>query len=65
LGRNARIYLLKSEAISARVFEILENNLKDATKSTIAKEWARRIDSDVEYAFSLLTAFQKGIMHGS
>lgn len=61
LGRNSRLYLQKSEAISARVLMVLENNLADASKSAIAREWARKLDRDVAYAFDLLSAFQKGI----
>lgn len=38
-------------------------NLQDASKSAVAKEWARKLDVDIEYAFALLTAFQKGITH--
>lgn len=63
LGRNSRLYLQKSEAISARVLSVLETNLEDASKSAIAREWAVKLDSDIEYAFDLLTAFQKGITH--
>lgn len=63
LGRNARLYLDKSKAISERVLKVLETNLQDASKSAIAKEWARKLDVDIEYAFALLTAFQKGITH--
>jgi len=63
LGRNSRLYLQKSNAISTRILHVLETNLEDASKSVIAKEWARRLDSDVEYAFTLLSAFQKGITH--
>lgn len=63
LGRNARLYLDKSKDISERVLKVLETNLKDASKSAIAKEWARKLDVDIEYAFDLLTAFQKGITH--
>ncbi|MCX6293305.1 MAG: hypothetical protein NT127_03275, partial [Sphingobacteriales bacterium] len=63
LGRNARLYLDKSKAISERVLKVLETNLQDASKSAIAKEWARKLDVDIEYTFALLTAFQKGITH--
>lgn len=63
LGRNSRFYLQKSEAISARVLNVLETNLEDASKSSIAKEWALKLDSDIEYAFDLLNAFHKGITH--
>jgi len=61
LGRNARMYIEKSNAISERIFKILESNLRDTSKSAIAKEWARKLDVDIEYAYALLTAFQKGV----
>lgn len=63
LGRNSRLYLQKSEAISARVLKVLETNLEDASKSAIARDWARKLDQEIEYAFALLGAFQKGITH--
>lgn len=63
LGRNSLIYLQKSEAISTRILNVLEKNLNDPTQSTIAKDWARKLDKDIEYAFALLTAFQKGITY--
>lgn len=63
LGRNSKIYLEKSKAISTRVFQVLENNLKEPVKSAIAKEWARKLEKDIEYAFVLLGAFQKGLKH--
>jgi predicted nucleotidyltransferase len=63
LGRKTRLYLDKSKAISERVLKVLETNLQDSSKSAIAKEWARKLDADIEYAFALLTAFQKGITH--
>jgi len=61
LGRNSRLYLQKSEAISARVLRVLETNLQEASKSAIAKDWARKLDKEIEYAFALLSAFQKGV----
>ncbi len=61
LGRNSRLYLKKSEKISQRIIKVLEQNLKDASKSAIAKEWAVKLDSDIEYAFDLLKAFKRGI----
>ena len=63
LGRNSRLYLQKSEAISTRVLKVLENNLEDASKSAIARDWARKLNKEIEYAFALLGAFQKGITH--
>lgn len=62
LGRNSRLYLQKSDTISKRILTILENNLEDESKSAISRQWARKLDTDVEYAFSLLSAFQKGIL---
>jgi predicted nucleotidyltransferase len=62
LGRNARMYIEKSKAISERILKVLESNLQDASKSAIAKEWARKLDTDIEYAFALLSAFQKGLI---
>jgi len=63
LGRNSRLYLEKSKAISERVLKVLDTNLQDTSKSAIAREWARKLDSNIEYAFALLKAFQKGITH--
>jgi predicted nucleotidyltransferase len=63
LGRNSRLYLQKSEAISLRVLKVLEANLKEASQSAIAKDWARKLDTDIAYAFALLGAFQRGIKH--
>jgi len=63
LGRNSRIYLKKSKAISERVLKVLDTNLQDASKSAIAREWARKLNGDIEYAFAMLNAFQKGITH--
>ncbi len=63
LGRKSRLYLEKSKAISERVLQVLDTNLQDAAKSAIAKEWARKLGTDIEYGFALLSAFQKGIRH--
>lgn len=63
LGRSSRHYLQRSEAISKRIMQVLEKNLQNAEKSIIAREWARQLDSDIEYAMSLLRAFQQGLTH--
>ena len=63
LGRNSKLYLKKSEVISNRIMNVLESNLKDASKSAIAKEWAILLNTDIEYTFELLNAFQKGLTH--
>lgn len=61
LGRKSRLYLDKSKAISVRVLHVLETNLQDASKSVIAREWARKLDASIEYAYSLLNSFYKGL----
>jgi predicted nucleotidyltransferase len=63
LGRDSKLYLQKSAAISERVLKVLGTNLEEASKSAIAKDWARKLDKEIEYAFDLLGAFQKGITH--
>jgi predicted nucleotidyltransferase len=63
LGRKAKLYLDKSEKLSERIHQVLRDNLQDASKSQIAKDWARKLDKKIEYAFALLGAFQKGITH--
>lgn len=63
LGRNSKLYLQKSKAISERILKVLETNLEDASQSAIAKEWVIKLDKEIEYAFDLLGAFQKGITH--
>ncbi len=63
LGRDSRLYLQKSGAISERVLKVLETNLEEASKSAIAKDWARKLDKEIEYAFALLGAFQEGITY--
>lgn len=62
LGRDSKIYLQKSEVISTRIFNVLETNLKEVSKSKIAKEWAIKLDRNIEYAFNLLEALHKGLM---
>lgn len=63
LGRNTRLYLQKSEAISERILKVLETNLEEASRSAIAKDWSRKLDTDITYAFTLLDAFYRGVMH--
>jgi predicted nucleotidyltransferase len=63
LGRNSRLYLQKSEAISARVMNVLASNSESASQSAISRVWARKLDKEIAYAYALLCAFQKGITH--
>ena len=61
LGRKSRQYLERSDKISERVLMVLQNDLQKASQSMIAREWARILDKDIQYAFELLTTFQEGI----
>lgn len=63
LGRKCKLFLEKSKAISNRVLQVLDANLEEPSKSEISKVWARNLATDVEYAFSLLRAFRRGIDH--
>lgn len=62
LGRKAKVFLNKSERLSQRILKVLKENLTEASKSKIAKEWARKLDKDIEFAYNILEAFQKGIL---
>ncbi len=64
LGRKSKIFLNKSEKIAEKIHQVLTSNLNTASKSKISKEWARILDVEVEYAYSILEAFQKGILDG-
>ncbi len=63
LGRKSKQYLEKSEALSERIRTVLDNNLNEERESKIAKEWARIKGWDVEYAFSILNVFRKGLAY--
>lgn len=62
LGIKAKQYLKKSKALAERIKIVLDINLNNESKSKIAKEWARIKDWEIEYAFSILKGFQKGLM---
>lgn len=61
LGREARVYLNKSSRLKEAIYTILKDNLTELKLSSLVKHWARQTGEDVEYAFGLLSAFQKGI----
>lgn len=63
LGRKAKEYLKKSEALSERILTVLQDNLSETEKSAIARDWARRKGWDIEYAYFILQAFNKGILN--
>tara|TARA_R110002124_G_scaffold106139_1_gene257559 strand:+ start:8157 stop:9017 length:861 start_codon:yes stop_codon:yes gene_type:complete len=65
LGREARKYLKKSKPFNDRIQKVVAENLTEVHISAIAKEWSRQSEDDVEYTFSLLKAFQKGITKGN
>ncbi len=48
--------------LSERIYQVLDNNLDEISESEIAKTWARLRDWDVEYSFSLLKAFERGLI---
>jgi len=62
LGRESRFFLKKSEKLFERINGLLQENLKVITESNIAKDWAREKDWELEYAYSILATFYKGIM---
>lgn len=61
LGRHARTYLLKSDILSKRIFDLLETNLANAEASTIARRWAAIKNIAVEEALTLLAEFERGL----
>ena len=63
IGRKATLFLNKSNELSERIHQILEQNLQNPAESTIAKDWAQKLNRDVEYGFSVLKAFQRGLFN--
>lgn len=61
IGRKAKMFLHKSDELSERIHQILEQNLENPHESLIAKDWARKTERDIEYTFSVLKAFQRGL----
>jgi predicted nucleotidyltransferase len=61
LGRKSKQYLEKSETLAKRIKTVLDNNLNNESESKIAKEWARIKSWEIEYAFSILKLFKKGL----
>ncbi|MEQ6118580.1 hypothetical protein [Reichenbachiella sp. MALMAid0571] len=62
LGSKAKEYLNKSETLSTRILSVVHENLQEEEKSAIAREWARKKDWEIKYAYSILKAFQKGLV---
>ncbi|WP_297338205.1 hypothetical protein [Algoriphagus sp.] len=61
LGREAAKYLKQSKTLKNRTIAVLENNINNNYKSTIAKEWAVKLDQPLEYTLLILEAFLAGI----
>lgn len=61
LGRKSKLLINKSKLLSERIEGILTSNLKEVSKSEIAKDWAKKLDRAIEYTFSILEAFHKGV----
>lgn len=62
LGRNSSKFLNVSKAIKERILKTIYDNVDNAENSTIAKEWVKNKDWDLEYAMQLLKEFQTGLM---
>jgi predicted nucleotidyltransferase len=63
LGRKVNSILARSKHLSDRIHGVLADNLNKESESLIAREWARRKNWGIEYAYSLLKAFQKGLLY--
>jgi len=61
LGRKSKQYLKKSEALTVRISNVLADNLNAESDSKIAREWARIKGWEIEYAYTILASFQKGL----
>lgn len=62
LGRKSKQYLNKSIVLKERIESLLNTNLNNESESRIAKEWARIKGWEIKYSFSILKAFQKGLL---
>lgn len=62
LGRKASQFLNISEAINDRILRTLNENVADAKKSAIAKQWAINKEWDLEYAVQILKEFKLGLI---
>jgi len=61
LGRLAKEYMTKSEALSKRIFGLLQEHLANPDASEIARNWARAKDINLEEAASILKEFETGL----
>jgi len=61
LGRKASHWLRKSEALSTRIFKVLDENLDQEARTPISEEWARKKDWEITYAQSILNELRTGL----
>jgi predicted nucleotidyltransferase len=61
LGRKAKRYLDISDKLKRRISQVLYKNLISPETSTIAKEWTRAREWDIEYAYELLKELKSGL----
>lgn len=61
LGRNASKFLNISEPINERILKTINENTVDAKESSIAKQWVKNKDWDLEYAVELLEELRRGL----
>jgi len=64
LGRKVKVYLNKSADLKERVMSVLDENIAAPEDSSIARNWARKKDWDLEYCVMLLNEFKAGIEEG-
>ncbi|NOX84736.1 MAG: hypothetical protein GXO86_02035 [Chlorobi bacterium] len=61
LGREVKSYLSESSKLSKRITTILTENLTGKTDSVISKIWSTQKGWNVQYAYTILSEFKKGI----
>lgn len=62
LGRKSSHFLNISEAINDRILKTINDNVVEAKKSAIAKQWIRNKEWDLEYAVQILEALKLGLI---
>lgn len=62
LGRKASQFLNISETINDRILKTLNDNVADPKNSTIAKQWIKDKEWDLEYAVQILEEFKLGLI---
>ena len=60
LGRKIKKYLDNSEELSVRINHVISENIQNSKTSIIAREWAIKKDTDINYMFDVLKVFYRG-----